>query len=317
MQAGALLAIPLLAQAQRPSKTHRIGFFAATTVDDAFFPRLPDELRKLGYEEGRNAVFEVREAKRAPESVPALAESLVAAKPDVIVADLPRQIVALRRVTATIPIVMTFGMVPEELGLIKSMRRPGGNVTGTLLQGPESAGKTLQIVREILPREARFAMLYERDYPGLDVYIGHWERSAASAGLLPSRIPVSTDADLDVALARIAETKTQAMSVTPTGVVARRAIQVLRFASDRRIAVVAPTKWMVEQGALLAFEADLALVLARAAAIVDKILKGASPAEIPVEEPTKFELWLNIKAADALGLSVPAAVRLQAHKIYD
>lgn len=320
VRAGALVAMPLIPsglQAQRPPKVFRVGFLAGTTMQGSFW-EMPDALRKLGYEEGRNVVFEIREVKGQTEQVPILAAELVAAKVDVIVVDLPRPTLAVRRATSTIPIVMTFGMVPEELGLIQSLRRPGGNVTGTLIQGPEAAGRTFQVVREILPRNARLAMLYETDYPGLESYVAQWENAATLASLRPARFPVRTEEEVDTALARLASSRIDALSVTPTGAVYRQLDHIFKFATDQRIPVLSPTKWLVEaRGALLAFEPNLGLLLIRAAAIVDKVLKGTSPAEIPVEAPTRYELWLNLKTANALGLRIPASVRLQADRVFE
>lgn len=313
----ATMAFAAAARAQPPARTYRIGFLTATSADGAFFPVMRDELRRLGYVEGRNAAFVVREVRGQPEKTPGYASEIVAAKVDVIVADLPRSILAARRATPSIPIVMTFGMVPQELGLIESLSRPGGNVTGTLIQGPEAAGKTMQVAREVLPTRARIAMLYEAEYPGLEFYIAQTESAAAAAGLRPSRFPVRNDPDVEGTLERIAAGGAEALLVSPTGPVFRQLDRLFEFASRQRIAILSPTKWMVEHGALLAFEPDLHLLRLRACAIVDKVLKGTPPAQIPVEAPTKYELWLNTKSANALGLKIPYAVRLQADRVFE
>lgn len=312
-----LAAAPLVARAQTAQRTYRIGFLTAVSAEGSFFPVMRDELRRLGYEDGRNTEFVIREVKGQPEKTAGFAAELVASKVDVIVADLPRSILAVQRATSTIPIVMLFGMVPQELGLIQSMARPGGNVTGTLIQGPEAAGKGTQVVREILPPRARIAIMFEAEYPGLGFYIDQYESATLAAGFRPTRFPIRGDDDIEPALVRIAAAGTEALSISPTGPVFRKLERIFDFAPKQRIAILSSTKWLVEHGALLAFEPDLRLLRLRACAIVDKILKGAKPAEIPVEAPTRYELWLNMKVANALGLKVPSLVRLQADRVFE
>lgn len=236
-----LAALPLLARAKGAQKRYRIGFLSATS-DGAFFPDMRDELRRLGYEEGRNAVFEIREIKGQPAKTPGFAAELVASRVDVIVADLPRSILAAKAATSAIPIVMLFGMVPEELGLIQSMARPGGNVTGTLIQGPEAAGRAIQVVREILPPKARIALLYEAEYPGLAAYVAQYESAALAGGLRPIRFPVRNDEDVEPAFARIAGEGAEALQVPPTGPVFRSLERILDFADGRRIAILSPSQ---------------------------------------------------------------------------
>lgn len=313
----AALAVPLASSAQQPSRTYRVGLLCANTADTVFLPLIREELRKYGFEEGRNLAFKIGEVKGQAERAPALANEMAEGGVDAIIADLPRQILAARRATSTIPIVMMFGMVPRELGLIQSLSRPGGNVTGTLIQGPDASGKTIQLVREVLSQGARLAMLYQGTYPGLGYYVDELDRAARTAGLRPIAYPVETDADVDRALADIGKRGAEAMLVTPTGPVFRGLERILTFASAKRIAVISPTKWLVQEGALMAFEPDLPKLVVRTAAITAKILNGTKPADIPVEAPTTYELWINLASAQAVGIKIPSAVRLQASRVFE
>ena len=319
--AGALLAVPKTAHAQQRTRVYRIGVMSVPAASTAELREdsedLVKELRKRGYEEGRNCIFEFRAADRDPSRLPSFAAELVALKVDVIVADLPPAILAARRATSTIPIVMQYGMVPMELGLIDSLARPGGNVTGMLLQAPETAAKVFEIVRDIMGRQASIAMVYQPDYPGLEPYMRQCEQAAIRLGLRSTMFPIRTVEELDAAFQRIAKERPKALFVVPTGVPGRQTERVLKFASDQHIPAIYSTKWPVELGALLAWEASFRDLEIRTAAIIDKILKGTSPAEIPVEEPTRFELWINMKTANALGIKIPQSVLLQAAKLFD
>ncbi len=275
------------------------------------------ELRKLGYEEGRNCSIEFRSANRERDKFPALAADLVAANVDVIIADLPPAILAARRATATIPIVMLYGMVPQELGLIESLARPGGNVTGTLIQGPDWAGKYCQYMSDVLPRRARIVNLWDAGFPGLEQYSLQLVEAARQLGLRMEAWPIRSNEDLEAAFSRMAGERPDALSFSPIGPIGGQVDRLLKFALDRRIAPFCSTKWPVEDGALLAYEPDLDAMAVRTAAIVDKVLKGANPGQLPVEEPTTYQLWINVRTAKALGIEIPKKVLLQADRLFE
>lgn len=316
--AGALLAGSAAAQGQRAPKIHRIGVLVGFGSKDGWLQEpVVVELRKLGYEEGRTCTYEVRSANGVRGVLPALAPELVAAGVEVIIAALPPAILAAKSATSTIPIVMRYGMVPRELGLIESLARPGGNVTGTLLNSPDSAGKYCQLMRDVLPRQARLALPWDTGFPGLEPYMVQIDRATRELGLRPELWPIRSDEDLEAAFARLASERYDALSFSPTGPIGRQVKRLLKFALDHRIAAFSTTKWPVEEGALLSYEPDLEALDVRTAAIVDKVLRGGKPAEIPVEEPAKFELWINLKTAKALGLTIPKLVQLQATRVIE
>lgn len=311
--APALLAMGAV-RAQPRTRVYRIGVLSALepgSVD------IDEEMRALGYDVGRNCIIEYRYANRDPSKLQGFADELVKLKLDVIVADLPPSIVAARRATSTIPIVMVWGMSPKELGLIESLARPGGNVTGTLIQTPGTTAKTIEILRDIIGRQAAVAFLYQPEFPGLAPYMAQMEQAATASGLRPTMVPVQTDDQLEGGLERVRRELPKALVVVPTGAFGRHPRRVLQFAADQRIPAIFTASWPVELGALFAYDADGFEGAMRAIAIIDKILKGANPAEIPVEEPTRFRLWINMKTAKTLGLKIPQSVLLQATRIFD
>lgn len=316
--AGSLLVARNGAQGQARAKPWRIGYLSGIAASDALrngFAPIADELARRGVREGPDYVVEYRGSNRDRSLLPRLAMELVALRVDVIVADLPPEILAARDATKTIPIVMKFGMVPKELGLIQSLARPGGNVTGTLLQSPESTAKIVQIMRDVLGRGASVAVMYQPDYPGLALYNDDFREAATRAGLRLTMRPVSTEAQLEAVLDGLARDRPRALFLSPTGVLGRQTDRILQFAAVQRLPAIYSTRWPVELGALLAWEADLADLQVQTAAIVEKILKGANPADIPVEEPKRFSLWINARTADALGIAIPRSILLQADRV--
>jgi putative ABC transport system substrate-binding protein len=299
-----------------PDKVHRIGIlrdFGTREGSD-----IPEQLRKLGYEEGQHCVYEFRSANGQRDRLPGLAAELVAASVDVIIAYLPPEILAAKQATSIIPIVMVYGMVPEELGLVHSLGRPGGNVTGTLIQGPEWAGKQFQIARDLFGRNARIANLYDASYPGLQFYVDQIQQAGKRLDLQVERWPIRTDDDVQSAIVRLGKERPAAFSFAPTGPIGRQLEPLMAFASKQRLPGISSTKWPVEHfGALYAYEPDLEKIKRRAMAIVDKILKGATPGKTPVEQPTHYELWINVKSAQHCGVRIPSGVLAQATRLIE
>ena len=243
---------------------------------------------------------------------------MVAAKVDVIVALLPPEIVAAKNATSTTPIVMVYGLVPVELGLVHSLARPGGNLTGTLLQGPEWAGKHCQIARDLFGRGARLAALYDPGFPGLELYIDQMLQVAKQVNLQMESWPIRNDDDVKTAIARLGKERPAAFSFSPTGPLLRQLEPLMKFAAEQRIPAISSTKWPVEKlGALFAYEPDLEVVKGRTMAILDKVLKGTAPAQIPVEQPTHYELWINVKTARQCGVKIPESVLVQATRLFE
>jgi putative ABC transport system substrate-binding protein len=314
--AAGLLAAPLAAWAQPASKVYRIGVLLSDIPWGRlalFFLRTP--LHHLGYDEGRNLVFEVRSAQGHKDRLAALAAELIAHKVDLIVAPLNPEILAAKRATSTIPIVMIFASTPVESGLVASLARPGGNVTGTAVQSPELAGKMLEALRDAVPRLASAACLLEPEYPGIHLYRHQSERAAEAMGIRLTFVHVHTAAELDGALGLIAQDRPDALLVSMTGAIVAQYPRVIDFAARQRLPALYSTKGPVIDGGLMSYAADFAALARRSVAMIDRILKGARPADLPVEQPAKFELVINLRTAKAIGLTIPQSLLLRADEV--
>ena len=316
--AGTLLAAPIAARAQPTQKIHRIGVLTQA-IPQKSFVALPAALRELGYEEGRNFVFDYRFANYQASRLPELAAGLVAAKVDLIVAVTNPEILAAKRATSTIPIVMLAGLVPVEMGIVASLGRPGGNLTGTVIVDPGAAGKTLQMLRDAVPRASRmFLLVDEAGFPGMDLYNRMARRAAASMGIRLTQLQVGSVAELDAAFDRILRERPDALIVVYGSATLRQHLaRVIEFAARERLPVIYTNKAPVLEGGLMSYNCDYAALFARTAAIVDRVLKSANPGEIPIEQPTKYELVINMKTAKALGLTVPPSVLLRADQVIE
>lgn len=276
-----------------------------------------DVLRSSGYEEGRNLFVDFKFAQGRPELLAGLAAELVAAKPDVIAAAGNPETGTLKRATSSIPIVMMFGSTPVETGLIASLARPGGNVTGTTMNAPQTVGKMTQVLRETVPRLSRIAWLSDPNYPGMDLYIKSADQAAAAMKLRLKHLFVHTRADLDTALAALAADRPDALGVATSGIIMANVPRVVECASQSRIPALYSTKVPVTLGGLMSYGPDLNEIIRRHAWMIDKVLKGAKPGDIPVEEPAKFELSINLKTARSLGLTIPRALLMQADEVLE
>lgn len=310
----ALGATPL-AEAQQAGKVYRIGILSQNIPREGF-AGLSLGLRNLGYEEGRNIVFDFRYAEGREDRLPGLAADMVASKPDLIIAPLNPEIIAAKRATSTIPIVMLYAMAPVESKLVASFAHPGGNVTGTSIQAPEVAGKMLELLHDAVPRATRITILWEPEFQGMDLYRRETERAAEVLGIQLTLRPVGTLAELEAAFTVIARNRPDALYVVPTGALSTHRARVIEFAARQRLpAIYTGSKYNVVEGGLISYTADMSALLRRAVAITDRILKGAKPADLPVEQPTKFELVVNLKTAKALGLTIPQLLLMRADEV--
>ncbi len=290
--AGALLAAPLAAEAQHATKTHRISFLALTPGEDtSLMKALLEHLHELGYREGRNMTFEYRSAEGRPERLPQLATELVRARPDVLIAGfgaLAAQ--AAKAATASIPIVFTTVGDPLGAGLVASLGRPGGNLTGLTDQAKDLGGKRLQLLREPTPGEqARHTRLEVLEARTAAQVQGRFEAAtkARATGLLVFEDPLTYSI--------------------------RR--QIAELAAKFRLPTISGFRDFAEAGGLMSYGTDRRQMSRRAAEYVDKILKGAKPADLPVEQPAKFELVINLKTAKALGLTIPQSLLQRADEV--
>ena len=314
----ALGAAPFAARAQAPGKVWRIGFLRQGSEGSATNPgveALREQLRGLGYVEGRNISIEFRWADGKVDRLLELATELVRLKVDVIVAQATLPVAAAKRATSTIPIVMTGASDPIGAGLVASLARPGGNVTGMSLISTELAGKRLQLLREILPKATRVAVLAGRRGTTTPILVEQTQAAAKQMGITLV-IQYTLDAEaLDGAFAAMQKERAQGVIVQLNPFTIEHSKQIVELAGRHRLPVIFEDRGNVEVGGLMSYGPNLPEMNRRAALYVDKILKGAKPADLPVEQPTKFEMFINLKTAKALGLSIPQAVLLRADQV--
>jgi putative tryptophan/tyrosine transport system substrate-binding protein len=309
-----VLSDPLDARAQPPDRLVRLGFLSAgSPTRDLARQALVEGLRELGYAEGRNVVVESRWADGQFERLPGLAAELVRLKCDVIVASVTQASLAARNATSTIPIVMIGVGDPVDAGLVTSLARPGRNVTGTSGAFTEVVGKQLELLRETFPGAPRFAVLWNPANPVFQKQqMRAAERAAQALRVELQLIEARTPAELERALGSIPAGRPLLLMGDPMFTTNRGRISEL--AAGRRIAIVTSAVEYAEAGALMAYGPSLPNLSRRAAVYVDKILKGARPADLPVEQPTLFQLVVNLKTARALDVSVPPSVLVRAER---
>ena len=317
--AGGLIAAPLAAEAQPAKKVPRIGFLVAASASDTAYVRLIEAfrqgLRDLGYVEGRNVVIEYRYAGEKSERLPALAAELVRLKVDVIVSHGNPGPLAAKQATSAIPIVMTSTGDPVASGFVSSLARPGGNVTGLSLMVPELGGKRLQLLKEILPGLSRVAVLWNAASPYASLVVRETEATATTLGVQLQSLVVRGPDDFEGALAAATSGRAGALTVVEDPLTITKRTQIVDFSAKSRLPAIYGVKEFVDAGGLMSYGVHLADLYRRAATYVDKILKGAKPADLPVQQPTKFEFVINLKTAKALGLTIPPSVLHRADEL--
>ena len=303
------------AEAQQAGKVYRIGYLSAPTrasVEQALQAFL-SKLRELGLVEGKNLIIEYRWADGKAERLPELAAELVQLKVDLIVAPAGSAALVAKKATSSIPIVMLFPVDPVGLGLVASLARPGGNVTGTSMSpGPEIFGKQLQILKEAIPRASRFAVLANPAEAGFSIQMNEVGAAARALGIRLQNVEVRGPEDLDSAFAAMAREGAEAILVQGSSTFLVHRTRLAELAVKSRLPTMSNFREMVEAGSLMAYGINMADFIGRSAVFVDKILKGAKPGDLPVEQPTKFELVINLKTAKALGLTIPPPVLARA-----
>ena len=278
------------------------------------FEAFRDGLRELGYLEGRSIVIERRSAEGDPQRLPELAADLVRLRVDVIVTATTAATQAAQRATTTIPIVFALADNPEELGLVASLARPGGNITGLTGLIVELTAKRLELVKETMPRVKRVAVLWS-PYPFSAAALKQAHEAGRPLGLQVDAIEVRQSTELDAAFARIIARKAQALLVLPHPMFVAQRTRLVELAAKHRLPAIYHFNEFVEVGGLMSYGPDQAHMSRRAAAYVDRILKGARPGDLAVEQPTEFELAINLKAAKVLGITVPPSLLLRASNV--
>ena len=313
--AGGLLAAPLAAEGQQAAgQRHRVGFLNAAAPGGQPEAVLREALRSLGYVEGANLVIEAKTAHGIVERLPTLTRELLNAKPEVIVTFGTTAAQAAKAATTTTPIVMAFAGDPVGTRLVASLARPGGNVTGMSLATSELAGKRLELLKEITPRVTRLTILGDITR---EVEVHETEKAARVLGLTVALVELTQAVGLDRALGEVARTRPQTLFVINTAVTVTHRARIISFALQNRVPLVGTQSGWAEAGALMNYASSLTDSSRRAAVYVDKILKGASPADLPIEQPTKFELVINLKTAKALGLTIPPSLLQRADQVIE
>jgi ABC-type uncharacterized transport system substrate-binding protein len=316
---GAAAAWPLSAHAQKqPANLARIGFLRAAGPNDKDFTAFRSGLRALGYVEGQNVVIEQRYAAGSYDRVGELAAELVRLKMDVIVVDGPASAKPAKAATADIPIVFTLANDPVAEGLVASMARPGGNLTGlTLSVGYELVGKRMELLKDIKPDLARLAILTNPANPSAGSYLSEAEKTGRALGLTMQTFDARSPRDLQPAFAAMVEWQADGVATLNDGMLFSQRERVVTLARENRLAGVYPETAFVEAGGLISYGPSLPDLFLRAASYVGKILKGEKPAGLPVEQPTKFEMVVNLNAARALGLTVGREFLLRADEVIE
>ena len=317
----ALLAAPLAAQAQQVGKMPRVGYLNPGSSSDPVRQRrleaLRQGLRELGYVEGQNIALELRWAEGKYDRYPALAADLVRSKVDVIVAWSGQATKAAQEATRTIPIVMSLVNDPVGSGLVASLARPGGNVTGTTVMAPDVVGKRLELLKEVVPKVSRVAVLQHPDNPASAPMLREVEARARALGVRLQILGVRNPAEIDSAFAAMTRERAGALLIFPDALFGTQRRQIAELAMKNRLPAISFAAEYAEAGGLIVYGANLLDLERRAATYVDKILKGAKPADLPIEQPTKFELVINLKTAKALGLTIPQSVLGRADQVIE
>jgi putative ABC transport system substrate-binding protein len=297
---------------QGTGQRHRVGLLngAAPGMEAV----LRESLRAFGYVEGTNLVIDARAARGRVERLPTLMRELLDAKPEVIVTFGTTAAQAAKAATTTTPIVMAFAGDPVGTRLVSSLAKPGGNVTGMSLATSELAGKRLDLLKEAIPKLTRLTVLGDISR---QVEIEETERAARVLSLTVALVELTRAEGFDRALGEVSRTRPQALFVINTAVTVAYRARIVDFALKNRVSLVGTQRSWAEAGALMDYSSSVIDACRRAAVFVDKILKGAKPADLPVEQPTKFELVINLKTAKALGLTIPQSVLLRADQVIE
>jgi putative ABC transport system substrate-binding protein len=312
---GAAVIWPSVAHAQQLEKIPRVGVLVSLSAPHPFTEAFRSGMRDLGYIEGGNIAIEWRYADAQFSRAIELAAELVRLQVDVIAAYHTPAVRAAMNATRTIPIVMSPAGAPLEMGLVESLSRPGGNVTGLSNMEAELGGKRLDLLREVISRLARVAVLAAKTDPFTASFVQDLQTGAERLGLLLNPVLVNSPGEFEGAFAGMSGAGDQAVVVQPNFLPQTAAIVAL--AAKHRLPILSSYRDTTQAGGLLSYSADHAAHFRRAATFVDKILRGAKPATIPVEQPTKFELVLNLKIAKALGLDVPPTLLARADEVIE
>jgi putative ABC transport system substrate-binding protein len=310
-----LLAAPLAVEGQQTEKVSRIGLVSVAYLrdEDIFFQRL----RELGYVEGRNLVVERRYSEGRAERFPEFAAELVRLKADIIIVTTTPAALAVKSATNIIPVVFPTAIDPVGTGVVPSLARPAGNITGSTTQAPEIVAKRLQFLKEAVPHLSRVAVLWNAANPA---NAGQWREvqgAARALGLTLQSREVQGPRDFERVFAAMARERPDALLLILDGLTRQHGEEIVYFVTKHRIPSMLDRAYLAKAGGLMSYGADVAELWRRAALLVDRILKGAKPADLPIEQPEKFELVVNLKTAKALGLTIPPSLLQRADQVIE
>jgi putative ABC transport system substrate-binding protein len=315
-----LLTAPRASEAQQPAKIARLGILGAGSAAGVRLEAFIQGLRDLGYVEGRNLVIEYRNHEGKEERLPALAAELVALKVDVILAVSTLPALAAMKVTRTLPIVFAAAAEPVTSGLVTSLARPGGNVTGMSAVAPELVGKCLELLKQTVPGVTRGVILWQPGAPDERTdkdMLKEAEVASRALGVRLQAVKARRPEDLERAFSDITKARAGALIVLTSVMFINERRRLVDLAAKNRLPTVYPQRDFVDVGGLMSYGPNGPDLFRRAATLVDKILKGAKPADLPVEQPTKFELVINLKTAKAIGLTVPQSLLARADQVIE
>ena len=316
---GVLIALCGSAEAQQPKNVPRIGFLSAVSPStiSARLDAFRQGLRELGYVQGKNIVIEWRSAEGKSDRLPGLAAELVRLKVDLVVSGGVATTRAAKQATVTIPIVMASDDDPVGSGFVASLARPGGNITGLSTLSPEISGKQLELLKEIVSKLSRVAIGGDVTRPGIPQALREINVAADALGVQVQYLELREPKDIETAFRAASKEHADAVLVLGSPVLLSQRRQIADVAAKSRLPAIYPRPEFVEDGGLMSYGVSFTDLFRRAATYVDKILKGAKPAELPIEQPTKFELVINLKTAKALGLTVPQSLVARADEVIE
>jgi putative tryptophan/tyrosine transport system substrate-binding protein len=312
-----LLTLSISTEAQQTTKIRRIGYLATpshSSISDRYDAFLYG-LRELGYLEGKNIAIERRSADGKVERLPDLAAELVHLKVDIIVTGGPGSTRSAKKVTSTIPIVMAQDFDPVGTGFVASLAQPGGNITGLSTLAPEISGKQLELLKEIVPQLSRVAVLGSSTVPGNAQSLREIELAAGALGVQLQYLDVPGPKDIETAFRTASSKRAEAVLALGSSVLLLQRTQVVELMGKNGFPAIYSQREFLDAGGLMTYGPNFAALWRHAATYVDKILKGAKPADLPVERPTKFELMINLKAAKQIGVTIPPNVLARADKV--
>jgi ABC-type uncharacterized transport system substrate-binding protein len=314
------LSVCTVVEAQQAGRVYRIGLLDYSSAESGrleWWAAFRERLRELGYVEGRNVMFEPRWGHGNRERLQTAAAELVSLKVDVIVTATGIASLVAKQATSTIPIVMATGPDPIGSGLVASLARPGGNVTGLTSISVELSGKRLELVRMILPRVSRVAVLWSETSTrtGRSRFVTDAEVAAQPLGMVVQAVGVRESAELDRAFLRMTRDGAEAVLIAPDGIFFTHRKRLATLAVNHRLASIVASREYVEAGGLASYGTDFPDLFRRAAEYVDRVVKGTKPGDLPIEQPRRFELAVNLKTAKALGLTIPDSVLLRADRV--